>query len=276
MLSFLKAMTLVDVLRAVLDIALVSYLFYRFFLLIRGTRAIPLLNGVIVVVLGSAASRWLDLTTLQWLLQYAVVAMVVGLPIVFQPELRRALEQVGRGRVFARSLFTLPEREVTRVIAAVVDAATSLARSRTGAIIVVERETGLGDIGETGIPIDAVVSEELLVNLFVPHTPLHDGAVIIRGDRVLAAGCFLPLTESRELGVQVGSRHRAALGVSEHSDAVAVVVSEETGAVSVAQGGKLIRQLDEDNLRKTLATMLAARDEGPGAFALFRQRTSGG
>lgn len=276
-LSFFQAMTWADIAVAVLDISLVTYLVYRFFLLIRGTRAIPLLNGVILLVLATTISRWLQLEALHWILRGAQVALVVGLPIVFQPELRRALEQVGRGRWFLRPLrAAYPEPDVNRVIDAIVTSTASLSRNRMGAIMVIERQTGLSDIAETGIPIDGVVTTELLVNVFVPNTPLHDGAVIIRGDRLLAAGCFLPLTDRHDLDSQMGSRHRAAIGISEQSDAVAVVVSEETGTVAIAQNGKLIRQLDDGNLRQTLTTLLNNEESSFGPFAIVRQRDVGG
>ncbi|HEY8449521.1 MAG TPA: diadenylate cyclase CdaA, partial [Bacillota bacterium] len=229
----------------------------------------------LLLVLATTVSRWLELKTLHWLLRYAQFALVIGLPIVFQPELRRALEQVGRNRLFVKPLASLPEQDAQRVIDAVVEAVVRLAHHRTGAIIVIERQTGLGDIAETGIAIDAVVSTELLINLFVPHTPLHDGAVILRGDRIVAAACFLPLTDNRDLDVQLGSRHRAAIGISEHSDALAVVVSEETGTISVAQNGKLIRQLDDAKLRDLLTRLLIPA-EGAGAFAFLRQRNVSG
>lgn len=275
MLPFLQAMTWLDVVVALVDIFLVSYLVYRLFLLIRGTRAIPLLNGVALLVLATAISRLLKLDTLHWILQYAQLGLVVGLPIVFQPELRRALEQVGRGRLLARSLRGMHEGDPAAIIDAVVSAAVNLSRNRTGALIVLERETGLNDIAETGIPLDSLVSMELLVNLFVPSTPLHDGAVIVRGDRIVAAGCFLPLTEMRDLDSQIGTRHRAALGISEQSDAVTVVVSEETGGISIAHGGKLIRQLDDVKLRHMLTTMLNG-ETPPVGFNLFRQRSVSG
>lgn len=267
-------MTFRDIVIAVADVALVSYLIYRLFLLIRGTRAVSLLNGLLVLVIATAVSRWLELKTLHWILGYAQVALVIGLPIVFQPELRRALEQVGRNRLWVKPFVSVPEQDMDRVIDAIVNAATRLAHNRMGAIIVIERETGLGDVTETGIPIDALVSTELLVNLFVPRTPLHDGAVIISGDRIVAGACFLPLTDRSDLDVQLGSRHRAAIGITEHSDAVAVVVAEETGAISVAHQGKLIRQLDDEMLRDLLHNFLD-QEEAPSGFALFRQRRSG-
>lgn len=258
--AFLFNMTWVDWLISLIDIALVAYLFYRFFLLIRGTRAVPILSGILVLVVFTTISGWLRLDTIHWLLRQAQLALIVALPIVFQPELRRALEQLGRGRFFARPLFALPEQDVARMIDEVVKAVEQLSRNNVGAIIVIERETGLNEIIETGIVIDGIVSAPFLVNLFIPNTPLHDGAVIIRGNRVMAAGTFLPLTEEAGPGIELGSRHRAALGISEHSDAVAVVVSEETGRVSLAHSGKLIRNLDESTLKELLQSLLATEE----------------
>lgn len=258
--AFLFSMTWVDWLLSLIDIALVAYLFYRFFLLIRGTRAVPILSGILVLVVFTTISGWLRLDTIHWLLRQAQLALIVALPIVFQPELRRALEQLGRGRFFARPLFALPEQDVERMIDEVVKAVEQLSRNNVGAIIVIERETGLNEIIETGIVIDGIVSAPFLVNLFIPNTPLHDGAVIIRGNRIMAAGAFLPLTEDAGPGVELGSRHRAALGISEHSDAVAVVVSEETGRVSLAHSGKLIRNLDESTLKELLQSLLATEE----------------
>lgn len=267
--------TPLEALRAAADIALVSYLVYRFILLIRDTRALPILSGILLLVVATAVSAWLRLEAVHWLLQSAQLALLVGLPIVFQPELRRALEQVGRGRLLSLG-GAAGEREVDRVIDAVVSAARVLSRNRVGAIIVIEGSTRLGDIAETGIPIDGLVSAELLVNLFIPRTPLHDGAAIVRGNRVLAAGCFLPLTDNPDVDVELGSRHRAAIGISEHSDAVAVVVSEETGSVGLASGGRLIRQLDEEKLRSMLQTLLGPEQTGPRLWPPRGLRVPGG
>ncbi|HLS89346.1 MAG TPA: diadenylate cyclase CdaA [Sphingobacteriaceae bacterium] len=272
MISLARSLTFLDVVLAVIDILIVAYIIYRFFLLIRGTRATAIITGLAVVLVATPVSRWLRLETLHWLLGYAQIALLVGIPILFQPELRRALEQVGQGGLFRRSLSYLgQEPDVSQVIQVVADAARTLSRNRTGAIIVIERTTGLGDVAETGIPIDGLVSKELLINLFLPRTPLHDGAVIIRGDRVVAAGCFLPLTD-QPLDISLGSRHRAAVGISEHSDAVAVVVSEETGAISIAHGGKLIQKLDDDALRQRLTNLLLPAAEGNQRPFLFGQR----
>ena len=256
---------------AVLDVAIVAYVLYRFFLLIRGTRAVQLINGVIILLVAWLLSDWLDLVTVNWLLQRALVMLVVALPIVFQPELRRALEQLGRGRFFPRSFQALGEQDISRLIEAISKAVGVLSRNKVGALIVLERETGLGEVIETGLQLDALVSAEFLVNIFTPNTPLHDGAVIIRGNRAVAAACFLPLTESPDVSKDFGGRHRAALGITEHSDALAVVVSEQTGAISLANAGKLIRNLDEKTLEEMLAALILPR--GPTLFQ-FRARGS--
>lgn len=238
-----------------LDILIVAYVIYRILAFIRGTRAVALLNGLVLLFAATFVATRLHLTATSWLLQRAEVALLVALPIVFQPELRRALEQVGRGRFFARALEAGPEG-VSSVVGELRKAAGVLSRNRIGALVVLERETGLNDIVETGIQIDGLVSSELLINIFVDKTPLHDGAVIVRGSRLLAAACFLPLAEAQPLAADVGGRHRAAIGITEHCDALALVVSEETGAVSLANAGKLIRGIDLDTLTEMLENLL--------------------
>lgn len=257
-------LTLDEMVRAVVDIGLVAYVLYRLFVLIRGTRAVQLINGIFILLVAYAVSRWLNLVTLNWLMEKALVGGLVALPIVFQPELRRALEQLGRGRLIpAAALSDLGEEDVGRVIDQVVRAVEILSRNKTGALIVMERSTKLGEYLDAGIPVDATVTWELLTNIFIPNTPLHDGALVIRGTRVLAAGVWLPLAEATLLSTELGSRHRAAIGVTEHSDAVAVVASEETGTISVAHGGRLLRNLDEKALRETLTTLLPAKSLMP-------------
>ncbi|CEP69305.1 Conserved hypothetical protein CHP00159 [Moorella glycerini] len=253
---YLLSLNIIDLLRIILDISIVAFVIYKFIMLIRGTRAVQLIKGLVVLVVASVIAERLHLTTINWLLSQLRLVIVVALPVVFQPELRRALEQLGRGKFFARPLTVLGAEDMEKLINELVRAAQVLAKNRTGALIVVERETGLNDYIETGIRVDGVVSAELLINIFVPLTPFHDGAAIIRGDRVVAAGCFLPLSESPYLSKQLGTRHRAALGISEISDAVVLVVSEETGAISVAEGGKLTRFLDEKNLKELLQSLL--------------------
>lgn len=239
-----------------LDILIVAYCIYRLLIFIRGTRAVALINGLILVFAASFVATRLHLQATSWLLHDATVALVVAIPIVFQPELRRALEQVGRGRLFARRLEGDPDKSVQAVVAELKKAAGVLSRNRIGALIVLEREVGLSDIAATGIQIDGLISSEFLINIFVPNTPLHDGAVIVRGSRILAAACFLPLAEAQPLAADVGGRHRAALGITEHSDAVSLVVSEETGGVSLAQAGKLIRGIDMETLAELLEKFL--------------------
>jgi len=254
MLEHLRFLTLRDILGAAVDIAIVAYVLYRFFVLIRGTRAIQLLKGIAILLLATTISQFLRLYTVTWILSNARLMLAVAVPVVFQPELRRFLEQIGRGRFFAaRSSLFMGEANTARMIEELVKAVGQMSRNRTGALIVLEREIGLNDFVETGIGIDGLVSSEFLVNMFVPNTPLHDGAVIIRGDRVQAAACFLPLTDS-VVGTEVGGRHRAALGITEVSDSLAVVVSEETGTISLANAGRIIRHLD----LRTLTEMLTA------------------
>jgi len=231
-------------LTSILDILIVAFVFYRLALLIRGTRATALIKGLAVLVVATTVSSWLHLYTVNWLLKEAMTALVVALPVVFQPELRRALEKLGQGGFFGGVAAT-PEQ---RVVEELVRATGRLSRQHWGALIVLERSTGLEEYLEKGVRLDAQISAELLVNLFYPGSPLHDGAVLIRGGRVAAAACFLPLTGSDALSAEYGTRHRAALGISEQSDAVAVVVSEETGGISLARDGVLSRLAGPEEL----------------------------
>ncbi len=262
LLSIIAGMGVPDLLLPVIDVALVAFVLYRLLLLIRGTRAVSLVRGVLLLVVATPVSGWLRLYTVHWLLEQFQLWLIFALLVVFQPELRRILEQLGRGKLLAAPPSPLGESELMDLIGQVVRAADSLSRNKTGAIIVIERDTGLKEIIETGTRIEGLVSAEFLVNLFVPATPLHDGAAIIRGNRVVAAGCFLPLSDADNLARDLGTRHRAALGISEHSDAVAIVVSEETGDVSVASEGKLMRHLDLSSFEQTLAARLRT---GPAA-----------
>lgn len=256
LLSIVAGRGALDLFLAVIDVALVAFVLYRLFMLIRGTRAVSLVRGVLLLVVATPVSGWLRLYTVHWLLEQFQLWLIFALLVVFQPELRRILEQLGRGRLLAAPPSSLGERELRDLIGEVIRAVDSLSRSKTGAIIVIERETGLKEIIETGKRIDGLVSAEFLVNLFVPATPLHDGAAIIRGDRVVAAGCFLPLSDADNMARDLGTRHRAALGVTEQSDAVVAVVSEETGDVSVAHEGKLMRHLDLSSFEETLSARL--------------------
>lgn len=260
-LSLLPINNIFDLLLALIDIIVVAFVVYRAMMLIKGTRAVQLIKGLAILLVASFVSQALGLDTVQWILEQVRLAIVVALPIVFQPELRRALEKLGRGKFFARPLSYLGEEDMSMLISELVRATQNLSRKKTGALIILEREIGVNDFVETGVKLDAVVTNELLLNIFEPNTPLHDGAAIIRGDRVIAAGCFLPLTDSPYLSKQLGTRHRAALGVTEVSDAVAIIVSEETGTISVADEGKLTRYLEEKTLREILEELLLPRNQ---------------
>ncbi|MFY0544161.1 diadenylate cyclase CdaA [Brevibacillus sp. H7] len=245
-----------DLLRYVIDILLVTYLIYKLILLIRGTRAVQLLKGIMVIVVTWLLSKYFQLTTLHWLMSQAFTFGVLALVIIFQPELRRALEQLGRGRLFSRSHSIQDEETVRRIVHEVTKSITYMAKRRIGALIVIERDTGLNDYVETGIAINGRVSSELLINIFIPNTPLHDGAVIMRKDVILAAGCYLPLSENTSISKELGTRHRAAIGMSEVSDGLSIVVSEETGQVSFAANGEVTRNLTEEQLAEILTEQL--------------------
>lgn len=237
--------------RNILDILLVSLLIYFVLRLFRGTLAIQLLRGMLIIgLIFLVLTQTIDLVAVGWLLRVSAPIILFAIPVIFQPELRRALERVGRSAPLAmrRSQSAMAQHIVTEVVRAV----EQMAERKHGALIVFEGTTGLADAIERGVRINADISTELLVTIFFPHTALHDGAVIISGDKLVAASCVLPLTQ-RDLGdSQFGTRHRAAIGITEQSDAMSVVVSEETGAISVARNGRILR-LDSNRLRKLLS-----------------------
>lgn len=233
------------------DILVVTYFLYRLYQMLKNTRAASLVKGLLVLLLAALVSKSLHLHVINWLLEKSMTVVLVALPVVFQPELRRALEQIGRGRLFRKTV-VLDEEEVEHMLSALVTAVMAMSRNRIGALIVLERETGLDDYIETGTQIDALISHEMFLNIFIPNTPLHDGAVIIRANRIKAAGCLLPLTEARNLSKELGTRHRAAIGLSEQTDALVLVVSEETGTISLARGGILQRYLTAEDIKDLL------------------------
>ena len=242
---------------AVLDILLISLAIYWLLLLLRGTSAWTVLRGVSVLLVGTfLLARTFNLQVVNWMLERTVTGLVIGMIIVFQPEIRRALERLGR----TGWRFTLVRTEQLHAMDVVVRAVVRLARQQHGALIVIERETGLQEVIDTGIELDAELSAELLGSIFMPNTPLHDGAVILRGDRIVAAGCTLPLTDS-PLPAELGMRHRAALGITENTDAVVVVVSEERGSIALASQGRMRPDLDEDHLHRRLRRLFALADE---------------
>jgi len=237
---------------ALLDVLLVTLVFYWLLFLLRGTQAVQLLRGIIILVLLiGLLSTIRELRAFGWLVRSAVPALLVSIPVIFQPELRRALERLGR----TGSLLTTPGREqkMGQVIEGIAAACQVLSERRHGALIVLERETGLREYIDTGVGMDAAVTPALLETIFFPNTALHDGAVIIRGDRIVAAACVLPLIENLSGERNLGTRHRAALGVTVGTDAVSVVVSEETGIISIAHNGRMIRRLDLKRLQKILS-----------------------
>lgn len=240
----------------VLDILIVAFVIYELLQFIRGTHAVQMALGGLVLVTLYWTSRWADLETLNWLLRTFMPYVVFGIIVVFQSEIRKVLAHLGKKLPWAFS----PEKK-EETIDEVVLAATTLASQKTGALIVIEREMGLRSFIETGISLDAVLTYDLLISIFNPGTPLHDGAVVIQGDRVAAAACFLPLTVNPELSRTLGSRHRAAIGVTEDTDALAVVVSEETSQVSLVAGGEIRRALDARALKQAL---LEALEVGAG------------
>ncbi|MFN3652675.1 MAG: diadenylate cyclase CdaA [Armatimonadota bacterium] len=240
----------------VLDVLVVAAIFYSLVMLARGTRAWKIISGLMVFGAIFLLSDLLQFRTLNWLLRQIVPLAPVALVILFYPELRYALEEMGRVQFWRNRLMLLPKEDVQRLVGELVRVAGSLSSKRVGALMVIEREEGLDDLIATGVPLDAQVSAELLATLFYPGTALHDGAVMIRGDRVVAAGCVLPLTDRPDVGTDVHTRHRAAIGVTERSDALVVVVSEETGAISLGQEGRLARGLKPEVLQQRLLAVL--------------------
>jgi diadenylate cyclase len=237
------------------DIALVYYLFYRLLLIIKGTRAFQMLIGIGLIVLVLIASQAFEFYTLDWLIHSFWSQIVIAVVVVFQPEIRRTLAQVGEQRFFK----SLSPVEESKFIEETVKASVSMANKRIGALVVLERETDLSTIVEMGTELDAKVSKELLVSIFLPYSPIHDGAGIIRNGRIIAAGCFLPLTLSSNLSKALGTRHRAAVGLTEESDAVVVVVSEETGEISVVMDGVIERNVDAPTLRKMISDVFVKK-----------------
>lgn len=260
----------------IVDILIVSYVIYKLILLVRGTRAIQLMKGILVVVITWAVSIWFQLSTLQWMMNQTFTFGVLGVIIIFQPELRRALEQLGRGKLFSRSS-SEEDQDVNKRISEVIRAANYLAKRKIGALIVFEKETGLTDYVESGIAIESKISAELLINIFIPNTPLHDGAVIFRQGQLMAAGCYLPLSENPFISKELGTRHRAAIGMSEVSDAMCVIISEETGQISLTMNGHIVRDIKEESLIAKLFEELKpkAKTKEKNPFLKWRGRSNG-
>lgn len=239
----------------VVDIALVAFITYRALLLIRGTRGVQMTYGIVVLLLFYYATRAFRLTTVQWLLTNLLTYIVFAVIVLYQNEIRRMLAGIGQNPLLER----YRRRGTREGFEEIILASTTLASKRIGALIVVERDIGLRNYAESGITLDAILTYDLLVTIFSPNTPLHDGAVIIQRNRIIAAGCFLPLTLDPHLSKELGTRHRAAIGITEETDALAVTVSEETGIISAAMGGNITRNLDGTALRKILQSAMEGR-----------------
>ena len=238
----------------ILDIMIVTFIIYKLLDFIRETRAEQLAKGLLLLVVATLLSKVLQLYTLHWILSGVMTVGLIAVVVIFQPELRRGLEYLGRSK-FSNVLSEVDKEEAKYMVGQLVEAIDSMSVSRTGALIVIEREISLSDIVETGTVIDAVISAQMVGNIFYEGAPLHDGALIIRGNRLYAAGCVLPLTQNKNLNKELGTRHRAGIGITENSDALVIIVSEETGIISVAQNGKLTRFLDVKKIEKSLLNL---------------------
>lgn len=241
---------------SIVEILIVAWLIYKLYWLIKETRAEQLLKGMLIIFLLIPISYIFNMIMLYFILSRTVTLGVLSFVIIFQPEIRRALEHIGRSAFNDRKLAPA-ERVLDDLVTAIVEAVENLSESKTGALIAIEQKTMLREIIANGTEIDAKVSSAIIENIFIPNTPLHDGAMIIRHDRILAAGCVLPLTSSNEISKKLGTRHRAAIGLTEVSDAAVIIVSEETGVISLALNGKLVRNYDKDRLKAILLKILS-------------------
>ena len=247
----------------IVDIAIVTYIFYKVYTFIKDTRAEQVLKGMLFLLVATKVSEIFNLHTLYWMLDNTLTVGLIAVLIIFQPELRSGLEYIGRTKFtfLGKNNYTISEDQLKKDIEEIVECLYSLSRQKIGALIIMERDTRIGEVINTGTIIDAEISRQLLINIFIPNTPLHDGAVVIRDGKVKAAACFLPLTESKDLSKDLGTRHRAAIGVSEISDCLSLIVSEETGAVSIAKSGKLYRNMTKERLTNILRSNLKSSDQ---------------
>lgn len=256
--------TIMDYLSRIVDIFLVWFVIYKLIMVIRGTKAVQLLKGIFVIVTVWILSDFFHLNTLSWMMGKVIDWGFLAIIILFQPEIRRTLEQLGRGKIFLRSGIHEDE-ERKQMVDSITEAVSYMAKRRIGALISLERETGMGDYVETGIPLGSKLTPELLINIFIPNTPLHDGAVIIQKSQIAAAACYLPLSESPFISKELGTRHRAALGISEVTDSLTIIVSEETGNVSIAKNGELHRELSQEDLQQLLNKELIVENKAKQA-----------
>ncbi len=249
-----------ELITLILDLSIVVFLLYCFFKIVKGSRAWQLIKGIALLILATWVSGLLNLKILNWILTGIMNLGVIAIIVIFQPELRRALEQLGTNKLaqffgIEKDLATKTKEDIYKIVIA----ATELSKTKTGALIVIERDIKIQDIIATGIPMNAEVSPQLLVNIFVPKTPLHDGAAVISGNKIAAAACVLPLADDKDIAKELGTRHRAAIGISREADSIVVVVSEETGKISVAKDGTLIADVREDVLKKILISNVVTK-----------------
>lgn len=261
-----------SIIKALVDISIVAYVIYKVVILVKETRAWQLIKGILLILLATELSFLLGFKTTYYILNKTLNLFFLGVIILFQPELRRGLEQIGRSRF--KDIFNVDEEnnkvKITAAIEEIVKACTEMSKTFTGVLIVIERNTRIGEIIKTGTHVESNISAELLINIFTPNTPLHDGAVIIRDNKIMAAACFLPLTDNPNLSKELGTRHRAALGITEISDSIAVVVSEESGKISFALNGGLTRNLTSDTLRKALNKNLLEEKNSKKKISLWK------
>ncbi len=249
-----------ELITLILDLAIVIFLLYCFFKMVKGSRAWQLIKGIALLIIATWVSGLLNLKILNWILTGIMNLGVIAIIVIFQPELRRALEQLGTNKLtkffgIDKDVSTKTKEDIYKVVIA----ATELAKTKTGALIVFERDIKIQDVAATGIPMNADVSPQLLVNIFEPKTPLHDGAVVIAGNKIVSAACVLPLADDKDIAKELGTRHRAAIGISKESDSIVVIVSEETGKISVAKDGTLIADVREDVLKKILISNIVTK-----------------
>mgnify|MGYP000904997167 FL=1 len=253
--NFITSLMLIRV-TDIVDIAIIAFVVYKLFSIVKNTRAEQVLKGLIFVLIFASIADILNINTVSWVMNQFLTVSLVFIIVVFQPELRTGLERIGRGRsIFFSDRNKRDEDSINELVLAM----SSLSRQKIGALVVLERQVGLSDIIESGTLLNADISSELLINIFIPNTPLHDGAVIIRENTITAAACYLPLSASNTISKELGTRHRAAIGMTEKSDAVVIIVSEETGNISIAENGVINRYFDEESLRNRLQKELSEK-----------------
>lgn len=262
-LFYLKSNNPLFYISSILDVLIVAYLIYKLLDIIQDTRAWQLIRGMLIILVLAGLSKLLGLTTISYIFDNVITVTAISLVVLFQPEIRRALEQLGKKNIFNSIFFDEQKNliKTTAVIEEILKAVNRLSKSYTGALIVIEQGVTIEDIAKSGVILDSLVTAELIENIFTPNTPLHDGAIIIREDKIRAAACFLPLTDNPDIGRNLGTRHRAAIGISEVCDCIVVVVSEESGGISFVRNGSLIPNLEVDTLRKILSTNMIEKNE---------------